>query len=84
MANGTTVQPNHTKFIVAIIGILSLVALGAGTWLIYKGYQTGELLIQTGGMGVSGLLGMLGISKPAAPSAVPQPEPPPEQIERKP
>lgn len=50
----------HTRLIVSTIGILSAGALALGAWLIFKGYQTGELLIQTGGSGVTGLLGFLG------------------------
>lgn len=53
----------HTKFIVFCVSILSGGCIAAGSWLIYKGYQTGELLIQTAASGVGGLLGVLGIGK---------------------
>lgn len=63
--NGSEPKSN-TKFIVSCVAFLSACCIGAGTWLIFKGYQTGELLIQTAASGVGGLLGVLGIGKMAA------------------
>ena len=60
MGNGSQVATGHTRLIVSVVGILSGGSLCLGTWLIFKGYQTGELLIATGGQGVAGLLGFLG------------------------
>lgn len=58
--NGNPIVVGHTRLIVSVIGVLSAGALALGAWLIVRGYQTGELLIQTGGSGVTGLLGFLG------------------------
>ncbi len=62
---------NHTRFIIACITLLSLVAMCLGFWLLLKGYQSGELLVTNGGVGgISGLIGYLG-GKPSAGDAKP-------------
>lgn len=52
--------PNHTRFIVGSITLLSAAAIGCGTYLLLKGYQSGELLAQMASSGLSGLIGFLG------------------------
>lgn len=62
-------QKNHTRFIVTTILILALAAIGCGTFLVYKGYQTaGELLLANGGIGaISGLIGLISQARPSPP-----------------
>lgn len=52
--------PNHTKFIVGAITLLSVLAIASGAWLLLKGFQSGELLAQMASSGLSGLIGFLG------------------------
>lgn len=54
-------QPqNHTRFIVAWIGVLGLSAAVAGTWLLWKGFAGGGELVVTLNSAISGLVGFLG------------------------
>lgn len=53
--------PDHTKFLASWVGILSVVAMGLGGLLLYKGFQGGELLI---GAAISGMGGLVGIIQP--------------------
>lgn len=50
----------HTRFIVACITLLALIATGCGSYLLLKGFQSGELLAQMGSNGLAGLVGFLG------------------------
>lgn len=52
--------PNHTKFIVLCITGLAMAATLVGSYLLLKGFQSGELLAQMGSNGLSGLVGFLG------------------------
>lgn len=52
--------PNHTRTIVLCITALSMAATGLGSYLLLKGFQSGELLAQMGSNGLSGLVGFLG------------------------
>ncbi len=56
-------QNNHVRWITSCITILSAMAFTGGTILIFKGYN-GDLLIGGGLAGISGLVGMLSVSKP--------------------
>lgn len=65
--------PNHTRFIIGCITLLSSEAIVAGYHLLSLGYQSGELLVTSGGVaGISGLVGFLGgrmsTDRPAAPN----------------
>jgi hypothetical protein len=51
---------HHTRFIVICITLLSGMAIGAGTYLLVSGYQSGELLAQMASSGLAGLVGFLG------------------------
>jgi hypothetical protein len=51
---------HHTRFIICCITLLSMMAVGAGTYLLVSGYQSGELLAQMASSGLSGLVGFLG------------------------
>lgn len=68
---------DHTALIVKWVGFLSSLAMVLGAVLLYKGYQSGELLVTSGGVaGISGLVGFLGgklVQKPTVsdPSQVP-------------
>ena len=51
----------HTRFIVGCVTLLGMACVLCGTFLIYKGFQSGELLLSGGAVGaISGLLGFLG------------------------
>ncbi len=56
-------QRNHVRWIVSCITLLSGIAFISGAILIYKGYN-GDLLVGGGLAGISGLVGMLSVSKP--------------------
>jgi len=53
----------HTRSIIASIFALGVIAALAGSWLLYCGFQSGELLVQISGQAVAGLLGFLGGGK---------------------
>lgn len=54
-------NPSHTRFIVGCITAITIVCIGCGFWLLLKGFQSGEILITSGGCsGLSGLIGFLG------------------------
>lgn len=53
-------QRTHTRFIVGCITLLSILAIALGSYLLLKGYQSGELLAQMASSGLSGLIGFLG------------------------
>jgi membrane protein implicated in regulation of membrane protease activity len=36
---------DHTRFIVSWIGSIALVCIGVSAFLLYKGFQSGELLV---------------------------------------
>ena len=60
-------QKNYVRFIVICITLLGSLSIAAGSYLILKGYQSGELLIANGGIAaISGLVGMLGVGKPSS------------------
>ena len=51
---------HHTRYIVGRIFWLSTMAMLLGAFLLTVGYQSGELLVQIGSSGLSGLVGFLG------------------------
>lgn len=54
-------QPkNHTALIVVCITITSVLSGVAATFLLWKGFQSGELFVQVASNAVAGLLGFLG------------------------
>jgi hypothetical protein len=58
--NGDNPPKNHTRFIVGGIVVLGILSAGSGTFLMFKGFQSGELMVQITGQAVAGLLGFLG------------------------
>jgi hypothetical protein len=66
MSNGSDMQRNHTRFIVACITVMGIVCAAVGGILIYKGYHA-DLLISGVIAAISGMTGLLGQSKPNPP-----------------
>lgn len=52
--------PDHTKYLITVIGFLSFAALALGAFLIRAGFEGGGVLIGAGGNGLVGLVGFLG------------------------
>jgi len=64
--NGTA-PTNHTRFIVFCITFLGAISIICGSFLLWKGFQSGELLVSSGGVGaIAGLVGFLSGKPPAA------------------
>lgn len=59
-------QRNQIRFIVSMVTFLGALAMVSGTVLTFKGYNA-ELLVGGGVGAISGLLGMLSVSKPNQP-----------------
>lgn len=59
-------QRNHIRFVVLCITLLGAIAFAGGAVLIFKGYN-GDLMIGGGLAAVSGLTGMLSMTKPNPP-----------------
>lgn len=59
--NADTMAPkSHTALIVLCITTTSVLSGAAATFLLWKGYQSGELFVQVASNAVAGLLGFLG------------------------
>ncbi|MEP6671705.1 MAG: hypothetical protein ABJF10_21270 [Chthoniobacter sp.] len=61
--------PNHLRFIVACLTAIALASAVAGGWLLFKGYQSGELFVGIVSTVAGGLVGMISMrgSTPANP-----------------
>lgn len=65
--NGSGQPKNHTPLIVICVTIMGLTSIILGSYLISKGYMSGELLLSSGGVAaISGLLGMA-VNRPPTP-----------------
>lgn len=51
--------PNHLRFALAVLGIIAILCVGAGAYLLVKGYQSGELFVGIVGSIAGAIAGML-------------------------
>jgi hypothetical protein len=59
---------NNDRLLIACIFLLGGICIAAGSWLIYKGFQSGELLIANGALvAINGLVMQLTGRKAATP-----------------
>jgi hypothetical protein len=67
-----TPNTHDTKFIVSCITFLGSLAIVCGSFLLWKGFQSGEILVSSGGVAaISGLTGMLSMQKPQSSPSTP-------------
>lgn len=56
---------NHDRLLIWMISMLGISCIGAGAWLIFRGFQSGELLIANGALvAIQGLIMKLTGSRP--------------------
>lgn len=54
---------SHVRFIVGAVTILAVICVLCGSWLLWKGFAGGELLVAQVGTAIGGLLTMLSQSR---------------------
>lgn len=59
--------PGHTRYIVGCITLLGLVFGLSGSFLVYKGFEGGNIAMTIGGQCAAGLVGFLGGKMMTAP-----------------
>lgn len=59
-------QQSQLRFALAILGIIALACVSAGTYLLATGYQSGELLIGIVGSIAGAIAGMLSMQRATA------------------
>ncbi len=69
---------SQLKFALVVLGIIAVLCVGAGTFLLWKGYQSGELFVGIVGSVAGAIAGMLSMrTSPPKDPPVPPSDPPP-------
>lgn len=59
---------SQLRFALAILGIITTLCIAAGTFLLVKGYQSGELFVGIAGSSAGAIAGMLSMRQQGTPT----------------
>lgn len=64
----TAPQSSQLHFALAVLGIIAILCVAAGAFLLWKGYQSGELFVGIVGSIAGAIAGMLSMRAPQPPT----------------
>lgn len=63
--------PSQLRFALAILGVIAILCIASGTFLLVSGYQSGELFVGIAGSIAGAIAGMLSMNRATTPPTTP-------------
>ncbi len=64
-------QPSQLRFALTALTLIAVLCISAGTFLLWKGYQSGELFVGIAGSIAGAIAGMLSMNRGTPPPTTP-------------